>query len=110
MKIYKEPLQEAFRDYCKTYHSKSYMPSNRDLQKALNKAFNFSKDNEKWETNWKEGKKYYYLMPSLEEFQKRFTKNVLGLDDYRQIFTNQAMLTATPKDPIEVLDNIFEKA
>lgn len=107
-RIYREPLQEAFKDYCRTYHSKSYMPSPRDLQKALNKAFNFKQDNENWERNWKEGKKYYYLMPSLEEFQKRFTKNVLGLDDYRQIFTNQA--TPTPKDPIEVLDNIFEKA
>ncbi len=107
-RMYKDDLKEEYKSYCRIHYPKSYMPSTNDFLKALYKALNFSQDRKDFITGWKDRRGYYYIIPSIEELQKRFAKNILGLDDYKQIFTNQT--TATPKDPVEVLDNIFEKA
>ncbi len=106
-RIYRVPLYEEFKDYCKTYHPKAYIPSFRDFQKTLNKAFDFKQDKETWLKSWKEGSRYYYVIQSIEEFQKRFAKNILGTDDYEQMFINQP--TEAPKNHIEILDDIFER-
>lgn len=64
-KINRSGLYNQFVEYVKTYHPKLYIPSTTEFGKVITKAFEFekAKGNEKWRTNWKNTKGYYYFMP-----------------------------------------------
>jgi hypothetical protein len=110
-RLYKKPLYEIFVDYCKRYHPKAYIPSIHDLNKVMTKAFQYDNDRPGWRQSWKDREGYYYLMPSIEDYQEKFAKNIVGVDDYKKIFTNQKKeIKVVEQEQVEeVIEDIFYK-
>ncbi len=112
-KLYKKPLYQTFVDYCKRYHPKAYIPLGNDFNKVMVKAFQYDNDRPGWRQAWKdpEPNGYYYLMPSIEDYQRRFAKNILGVDDHKKIFNNQKKeIKVVEQEQIEeVIEDIFYK-
>lgn len=100
-RIYRNELYEEFLEYCKKYHPKQFISTINEFNKVVVRAFNFDGDREQWRTRWKDKKGYYYIMPSIAEYQKRFSLNLFKLDAKDVFFNYEKIVNLVEDDEFE---------